>query len=281
MRGAPTRFRLFVEAREQARLVKELVGGPPPHSNDPIIAVNRFCNINREDDAVTRWVKANVRDKLVFLEQGPEQLVVQLLATRIWNHPPTLAVILPVIIPAVALRKLDALRAAGGKTMRGAYMMPVHGNNGRGRTVDQYYMAAVEEAQTVTWRDMRSLAEVATRLVQIMGIGDFLANQVCADLRHTPWGAAMPDKGTFVLCGPGTRRGLDRYAGFGPEGPLNFSRTQQTYVARLLEIRRTLSDENFFNTTFYDPNNLANCFCEWDKHERVLHGETARLHTYP
>lgn len=273
----PERFRYFVGAREQARLEKELVGGPGPHSDDPIIAVNRFCNVNREHDAVTRWVRAWVQQDLVTNEQGPESYVYNLLAARIWNHPPTLEKILPIILPDVALRKLEAMRTAGLKTMRGAYMMPVHGNNGKGRSVDAYYMAAVAEAQSVTWRDMKSFSEVADRLVQIMGIGDFLANQVIADLRCCPFWRDMPDKGTFVLCGPGTRRGLDRYISqerLG-EGP------QKAYVARLLAIRDELSDEDFFNTTFYDPNNLANCFCEWDKYERVLHGEAARLHKYP
>ncbi len=100
-----------------------------------------------------------------------------------------------------------------------------------------------------------------------------------ADLRHSPHFWSFPDKGTFVLCGPGTRRGLDRYIDL--SGPKVGNGPQKMYRERLLGIRQALSDEDFFNTTFYDPNNLANCFCEWDKHERVLQGEVSRLHSYP
>lgn len=282
---APERFRYFVRAREDARLVKELLGGEGPHSEDPIIAVNRFCNVNREHDAVTRWVAKHVRER--FAACFPSYMVVQCLVARIWNHPPTLAAILPVQkFPdeiAETLKILLARRAAGEKTMRGAYMMPVHGNNGRGKSVDEYYLAAVAEAHTVDWQKLESFAAVAGRLTQILSIGDFLANQVVADLRRCPHWRDMPDRSTFVLCGPGTRRGLDRYEAAGKVAdPMRLGiRQQRVYVERLQVIRQYLLDECFFNTTFYDPNNLANCFCEWDKYERVLHGESKRLHSYP
>lgn len=282
MRPAPERFRHFVRAREDARLVKELLGGPGPHSEDPIIAVNRFCNVDREDDAVTKWVAKHVREE--YAPCFPSFMVVQVLAARIWNHPPTLEEILPVSKfadeQAEVLRKLLARRARGEKTMRGAYMMPVHGNNGRGKSVDEYYLAAVAEAHTVDWEKFESFAEVAGRLTQILGIGEFLANQVVADLRHCPHWRDMPDRSTFVLCGPGSRRGIDRYDGQ-PQDKQFGGRAQKWYVERLLTIRQELLDDYFFNTTFYDPNNVSNCFCEFDKYERVLHGEAKRLHSYP
>lgn len=280
----PERFKYFVRERETARLIKE-AGCLPPLCDDPIIAVNRFCNINREHDAVTKWIRVNVREK--YANCFREWMVVQLLVARIWNHPPTLRAIMPVGKFAdeqqETLKILANLRASGEKVMRGAYMMPVHGSAGAGRSADEYYMQAVAQAYKVRWDRMTTLGEVAEGLMKLTGIGEFLANQVCADLRHCRYWRSTPDRSTFVLCGPGTRRGIDRYdlgdikpvpsrLGLGP---------QRNFVNRLLAIRQNLLDDYFFNTTFYDPNNLANCFCEWDKYERVLWGEVARLHSYP
>ena len=271
----PQRFRYFVGTREQARQTKALLGGPGPHSDDPIVAVNRFCNVDREDDAVTRWIKEHVR----HYSPSARHVVPQLLAARVWNHPPTLQRLLPVEDCRAASAVLMTLRSTGEKVMRGAYMMPVHGNNGRGRAVDDYYLAAVSEAQGVDWGTMDTLGEVATRLTQILGIGEFLANQVCADLRYTRWWHRASDWYTFVLCGPGTRRGLDRYVG---KTERLGEAAQQAYVDRLLIIREELRATRFsLAPVFDDPNNLANCFCEWDKYERVLQGEVKHLRKYP
>lgn len=270
------RFRYFIGARERARCHKELIGGPGPHSEDPIIAVNRFCNVNREDDAVTKWVKANVRDR--WSECPRRYLLIQVLVARLWNHPPTLEELLPYKSYELALAVLKGLRSRGEKTMRGAYMMPVHGNHGKGKSVDEYYLHAVREACQQHWDDCDTLAEVADQLTTILGIGDFLANQICTDLRYTAAWHNAPDWGTFVLCGPGSRRGLDRY--FSREATGNLQ--QRVYVEQLLNIREGLQVEQHpLATVFDDPNNLSNCFCEFDKYERVLHGEAASLRTYP
>lgn len=277
-RPAPERFRRFIRLREEARLVKELVGGPGPHSDDPIIAVNRFCNVDREDDAVTRYL-AHYRAH--YQADGPDFLVPQVLAMRVWNHPATLDAILPVEDVAATAEVLRGLRAAGAKTMRGAYMMPVHGSAGQGRSADDYYLDAVAQARTMSWKPLRSLRQVAEALMGLQGIGEFLANQVCADLRYTTCYCDAPDAGTFVLCGPGTRRGLDRYVDVKDPKKLGTG-AQAAYVERLLKIRDDLVDEGHsLAKVFRDPNNLSNCFCEWDKHERVLHGEVKSLHRYP
>ena len=270
------RFRYFIGARERARCHKELIGGPGPHSDDPIIAVNRFCNVNREHDTVTKWVKKHVRDR--WSERPRRYLLIQVLVARLWNHPPTLEELLPYTSYELALAVLRGLRSRGEKTMRGAYMMPVHGNHGKGKTVDEYYLQAVREASKMHWYALDELAEVAAQLTTILGIGDFIANQICTDLRYTAAWRNAPDWGTFVLCGPGSRRGLDRY--FSREATGNLQ--QRVYVEQLLDIREELQVEQHpLASVFDDPNNLANCMCEWDKHERVLHGEAARLHTYP
>lgn len=267
------RLLYFIRAREAAREQKELVGGPGPHSDDPILQTFRFCNINREDDAVTKWVKTHVRD--AYDARGKRFLVPQLLAARIFNEPETLSRILPVEDVRQTLAVLQKVRGDGQKIMRGAYMMPVHGDNGKGKDVAAYYLAAVEQAQAVDWTQCHTLAGVAERLVRLMGIGDFLANQVCTDLRYTSHWADAPDWHTFVLCGPGSRRGIDRFDAAGvPQDEKRLGiRQQRVYVERLLAIREQLLPPQVTPMVvgyFSDPNNLSNTFCEFDKFERAL-----------
>ncbi len=276
------RFYYFVREREHARHRKDLIGGPGPHSEDPIIATYRFCNIDRENDAVTKWVKANVRDK--FAPQGKRVLVPQILAARIFNEPECLRAILPVPRGEDGMREtvkiLAARKAADHKVMRGAYMMPAHGDGGKGKTVEEYYLNAVRLAWEVDWTKCTTLADVADQLVKLKGISDFLANQVCTDLRYTlHWSFEdTPDWLDFVLCGPGTRRGVDRWDGHKLGDKKFGNRKQSHYINRLLQIRDVIWSEGIasgsidpaITTRFQDPNNLSNTFCEFDKFERAL-----------
>jgi hypothetical protein len=52
----------FIIAREAVRVAKEN-GKPRPWTKDPILDKYRFCNVHREDDAVTRWLRANWYDR--------------------------------------------------------------------------------------------------------------------------------------------------------------------------------------------------------------------------
>ena len=49
----------WINEREHMRLKREETDLPPPWSADPNMATVRYCNIRREDDAVTRWIRAN------------------------------------------------------------------------------------------------------------------------------------------------------------------------------------------------------------------------------
>lgn len=273
------RFLYFIDARERARHHKELIGGPGPHSDDPIIAVNRFCNVNREDDAVTRWIKANVRDR--WSGCGRTSVLIQVLASRIFNEPATLRRILPVTDTNRMVRVLKGMQDEERlKIMRGAYMVGAHGPKNKGVPVREYYARVLRTAQKACWAKRPTLSSVASELCTIEGMGDFMANQVCTDLRYTAEWRNAPDWGTFVLCGPGSRRGLDRYDGH--YMPHKTYRKASVYTSRVLEIREELRTQAHpLAPVFDDPNNLSNCFCEYDKYERVLHGEADRLHTYP
>ena len=52
----------WVAERERIRVRKES-GQPFPWTDDPILATYRFCNVRREDDRVTIWVRTHRRGR--------------------------------------------------------------------------------------------------------------------------------------------------------------------------------------------------------------------------
>lgn len=57
--------RFFAYARERYRIMlRRRAGQPAPWTDDPVLSQYRFCNIFREDDTVTIWLRENVRERL-------------------------------------------------------------------------------------------------------------------------------------------------------------------------------------------------------------------------
>jgi hypothetical protein len=265
------RFLNFLRERESARLRKEK-GLPKPYSPDPILANYRFCNINREHDAVT----CIIHEKFRVPFASDNRLLQQLLYARVFNEPGVFASVGSFSSRRETESALRGVAERGGKVFRGAYMMP-----GRGGSAISYWLDAVEAAGKLNARDYTHLAHVAANLLEIKGVGDFIANQVCSDLRYVP-AASYEDWGTFVLCGPGTKRGLNRL--LGREVEKNWKSPDAS--AELLKVREGLGQLPGCAVCGYfkDPNNLANALCEFDKYERACkqaeRGERITLRHY-
>jgi hypothetical protein len=277
----------FIYEREMMRLRKEgkCYSATLPAgwlSKDGILRRFHFCNVNREDDRVTKWIHENVRCK--YKHGTLAFMVVQLLISRIFNDPNTLEEILPFTTTSRLRSDLRKADKKHGKLLRGAYLMVPHGE---GETVESYFVPAIAAAHKaltrarISYGNCRSLAAIAALLQNCPGVGPFIANQVCTDLRYvpTPRGRKQwEDWETFILAGPGTRRGLNRYWGRIIRGP-GSRQKEENYSAEILRIRKDAPPQ--WKETFRDPNNLSNCFCEFDKYQRaqdqIDQGETPSL----
>lgn len=261
------------------RVHKELIGGPGPHSDDPVLANHRFCNINREHDTVTKYIHLAFR--VPFYSMGKQFMVRQMLFCRIFNQPDVLEKVCPFVSRDAAVKALKNYRNSGAKMMRGAYMMPPHGKNVGGVDIIDHWCEVIEEAtgvimvdwpavkKTTDYDKMTKLSEVADGLMEVCGIGAFIANQVCTDLRYVPvWGYNWKDWQSFILCGPGTRRGVNRYYG----NKIDATGSDAEFTTRLLTIRAELETDlpQQIRDYYRDPNNLSNSFCEFDKYERAV-----------
>jgi hypothetical protein len=111
----------------------------------------------------------------------------------------------------------------------------------------------------------------ASWLLKFQGMGDFMANQIVTDYKYTKICDTSKDRNSFVMAGPGTRRGLNRY--FSKDIHHSFTRVEGANL--LFDIRKDIykNCSIMINGYFHDLNNLSNCFCEFDKYVRVLNGE--------
>lgn len=257
-------FQYWVRERNHIRVRKEVIEQGAPWTKDPVMKEFRFCNVDREDDSVTRWVTEHVRDHLT----DAEDIIYQMTICRIFNEPVTLAKLLPLNRPAEELLPvLNQMLSQDQKLFRGAYMMPSHGTAGKGLKTHEYWIRAAGEIQDMEFAHINSLKGVAKKLTSVRGIGGFLANQICTDLRHSVIGPLYTDRWHYVEFGPGTRRGLCRYVG---KDLRRSSSPGRLFVDDFKQLQYdVLDDLPEFVETFKDPNNLSNCMCEYDKYMRA------------
>jgi len=275
------KFWWFVREREQVRLRKALDIRHVPAQDDTISRYH-FCNVDREDDRVTRWIRLFVRDR--FAPSTPlHEIVFRLLVARVFNEPQSLAQLVWAASANDMIRVIRQLRKAQIPVYRGVYMIVPHNST---ESTDTYYPRLLFRIRKALRQDQRireqgdvlapMLETVAAVLLDQPDIGPFLANQVCTDLRYVPaisWQWA--DTATFVLPGPGTKRGLNRLLGL----PLSRQLPDGHATSLILKLRRT--NAVVPKSMFYDPNNLANCLCEFDKYCRVRERPaSARVRVY-
>lgn len=257
----------------------------------PILKDYKFCNINREDDRVTKYIAEYIRNQHY---PTTSDALAWLLLARCLNEPDSIKGVLftELLIrsgrfsylstPAALLHTHEFYKRRNPhkKIFRGAYMVNPHGVKNIGVPTFEYVLCmAIElikkERDTGFASKAKSLGELANDMLTIDGLGEFMTNQVLTDLRYMPnLSGHFPDLQSFVLCGPGTRRGIDRFDRktvdcSNEEKQQLGTKKQDYYVNRLLTIREQLWYEGELPTevqiAFKDPNNLANSFCEFDK----------------
>ena len=254
----------FVQAREDARLDNEL--GGPRRCTDKVIQAYRFCNVQREDDKVTRWLKKYWRDPYW---QHPNFIPAMILA-RMVNWPPTLA---RIGFPEMWYEQtiIDTIHecAMDGKAWTGAYVITTCG-----RPMDKATYVVGTAAQALAMptyqpRPENTLDGLWTSLRGHDGLGaGFIAAQVVADVKYTPLLQNAPDWWTWAVPGPGSRRGLNRYFGDPINQKWSLENWQEGLAYMIDEVQPLLP-----NHGPYHAQDWQNVMCEFDKWMRVRKGE--------
>jgi hypothetical protein len=263
----------FINEREHVRIGHD-AGNQPPWTKDPILQKYRFCNVRREDDAVTAWLSENWRDEYA----KHVNLTVAMVLARLINWPPTLR---KIGFPGwwdseyigESIKKMHKRADAGKKVWSSAYVVTTCG-----KKMDKAAYVFNNVCADVVKKDIHpekgdTLESFWNRLRQVDGLGaGFLAAQVVADLKNTPGNhlAKAEDWWTWATPGPGSRRGVNRFY----EWSVGRKLTDDAWLMKMLQIKRVtgaMLPKRLLTTMCMQD--WQNCMCEFDKYERVRHGE--------
>jgi hypothetical protein len=262
----------WIMTRENVRVRKDR-GDPHPWTDDPIIGAYRFCNVRREDDRGTVWIRENIREPYA----DHPYLWLMLCIARQINWAETLAELIaanawPAAVgfdPAHITTVLNSRKLAGEKVYTGAYMISAPPTKGADK---QAYIAETVIGDLWRRRDRfrswenPSLRYTHERITYSNGWGPFMAYQAVVDMRFTKLLRDAPDVQTWAAAGPGTLRGLNRLHG----RPVTFSLSQAQALSEMRTIYKTVEAETGVAMDFSD---VPNILCETDKYLRVKLGE--------
>lgn len=266
----------------QAIYERRVAGQPKPWTKDVILRDFKFCNVYREQDKTTVWIKNNWRDP----GAKQEDLWFAMVVARLLNRPSTLEALgFPVPWrPQQFIKLVHARKAAGVPAFSGAYMISTHG-----RKADKAEFLA-GEVLTPLWKARTyirpraddTLSSFHARLTEHFGMGSFLGAQVVADVKYTSQLAPASDWWTWASSGPGSRRGLNRVCG----RDVGAAWAEDAWRNALGELRVTLTEDKAFckardkGLPPIHAQDLQNCLCEYDKYQRVRLGEGRMKATY-
>ncbi len=247
-------LKFWITEREAIRVKKE-AGLPRPWTKDPILATYRFCNVHREDDKVTKFIKEHFRDP----NDGHPAMILNMAMCRLINWIPTLEAIgfidnwkqeRPIFTAT-----MRHLTEKPGKVWTGAYMITAEADGSPkyesvARTLDWIAEDAWgTDTCLQTWEDLKGAPRV----------GSFIAAQIVADLKHTHMLRDAADHDTFCAPGPGSVRGLNLLRGL-PQGT---KWGQPEFQAEVNRLRLEVSD-----VIDVDAQDMQNCLCEFSKWKR-------------
>ena len=255
-------------------------GQPRPWSEDPIFQHYRFCNVYREDDKVTIWLRENWREPYADHPNLPFAMAL----ARLINWPPTLEEIgFPKRWNPSRVEDILHERKIGGeKVYTGAYLL---GAVPQG-VPRQVYL--VEDVLSPLYRNLKaygnhpeyglhrcSLSQAWDYFRGFRGIGDFLAYEIVSDLRHTKYLCNAPDIMKWANAGPGALRGLTRLWGHQPKTQHIQGHSFPKKFA--LEAMQQLLNASRINIPKFMPKwemrEVEHWLCEFDKYERISQGQ--------
>jgi DNA polymerase-1 len=268
--------------RVQMRVRKER-GDPEPWTADPILRDRRFCNVRREDDAVTRWIAKNWRTP----HADDPDLFVAMTIARLVNKKETLEA-LGYPLPWDPERFLSVM--AGLKTPYSAAYTITAGSNKRDeKTGEKLYpnkpafqvaeiFGPLWQARTFTRpRAGDTLERFSARLSGFKYLGSFYRGQIIADLKYVEPLRSAPDWMTFAEPGPGSKPGLNRVLGRPADAPW----TDNEWRGELRWLREEIApDLERLGLGDLHMQDLQNVCCETNKFLRARSGEHVRMRKY-
>ena len=246
----------WITERERIR-EKKAAGKPAPWSRNKTMQTVYFCNVHREDDKVTRWIRG-FYSSFVF----EKNFTANMMLARLVNKPESLAD-LGYMRARFKHETFRAVAEARKPFWGNAYVVTTHGQ--KMSKID--YAIGVLQAAFAAKLDeellyVTHLCKAHEILRQHEGFGSFMAAQVVADLKNTHGHALAdaPDWWTWSAPGPGSLRGL----GWLFDRRVGVAQYDEFIALAWKRIQSRVPDMCM--------QDFQNCLCEYDKFMRVKSG---------
>ena len=239
---------------------RRAAGLPAPWSGDAVFRTVRFCNVHREDDRVTRWVRLNWN--------RPTDPAWRFVVARMINWPDSLGTVMDCDTPEEMKHGLLAYEAAGRKVFTSAYTISTCGR--KMNKLDYVFDHVVRAVHGGVAPDYTTLESAAADLQWVDGLGSFLTGQVLADMKNTdghPLQRAA-DWWTFSLPGPGSLRGLSWFWHGRPTGE-----TAAGYAESIADCRALVDPHIHPDVPRISDQDFQNCLCEFSKWCKVTYAD--------
>ena len=253
-------FNRFMVERHNIFIRKEINNEPYPWSDDAILTDYSFCNVYRELDRVTIWIRENWREPYADHPNLPFAMAV----ARQINWPDTLEEIgFPEEWRPQHVKNIMEDRMANKqKVYTGAYMLTgTLGGTKIEQTVDKILTPLYANFPC----DFSSIENSWKSFLPYAGFSDFMSYEVVTDLRHTKWLKDAPDIMTWANPGPGAMRGLNRIFG----RPLDSKQKKPLFIQEMRDLLALLNNEPLP----LEMRDIEHCLCEFDKYERTRLGQ--------
>ena len=270
-------FYEFMVKRETLRLRKE-TPEPYPWTDDPILQEYKFTNVKREHDKTTRWFWENVLDPNHY--KPKEYLLFNCALFRYFGTIEFSEAICGLnemwATDKEHIRNTaEARLAQGKKVFTGAYVITNQGIKAPKQDV------VIDEFLTPLWYKLPELVRVADltgswqavaeNMRELKGFGGsgFMTKEVLQDALHTSVFTDCHDRNTWCPVGPGAKRGINRILGKAHDSSLTFEKGLSV-MQELFAARKTHWRGNYVELELHD---IQFQLCEFDKYERVKHGQ--------
>ncbi len=209
----------FRTARERYRIMLRRDNDErSPWSTDPIFRNWFFCNVFREDDKVTRWIKKHIREP----HRNDPCVFWMMVAARLFNKISTLEI----LVNAGLFKDGDSWDRSQAEALL-ENVKPLTGAayvictpSGVGMNKLQGCLKLIADARVDNFRRTQFITPGATPQEDVWNMileadcfGPFMAYEVVTDLTHTYLLENAPDKMTWANPGPGACLGLSRLVG--------------------------------------------------------------------